>query len=140
LRADWRKKTVSLIFERTPIIKLRASAVTHYTIKVLLFLSIGVINMKTILNRFLRYVKFDTQSNEGSTNHPSTPEQMEFARLLKQELKDLGLSNVTLSETGYLMGKLPANTDQNLPTVGFIAHLDTSPDVSGKNVKPLSIS
>jgi len=92
--------------------------------------------MDTLLDRFLSYVKIDTQSQEGSDAHPSTPGQMQLARLLKKELKDLGLSNVRLSDKGYLMAELPANTDKDLPVIGFIAHLDTSPDVSGKNVKP----
>ncbi len=92
--------------------------------------------MKALLDRFLRYVRIDTQSDEGSTTHPSTSGQMELAKLLKNELHELGISNITLSDKGYLMAELPANTDKKLPTVGFIAHLDTSPDVSGKNVKP----
>ncbi len=92
--------------------------------------------MDTLLDRFLRYVKIDTQSDEGSAAHPSTPGQLELARLLEKELQGLGLSNIRLSNKGYLMAELPANSDKNLPTVGFIAHLDTSPDVSGKDVKP----
>ncbi|HWP96488.1 MAG TPA: peptidase T [Syntrophomonadaceae bacterium] len=91
--------------------------------------------MKALLDRFLRYVGIDTQSDENSTTHPSTPGQMHLARLLKKELQELGLRNITLSDKGYLMAELPANTDKEVPTVGFIAHLDTSPDVSGKNVK-----
>lgn len=91
----------------------------------------------TLLDRFIRYVKIDTQSAEESSAHPSTPGQMELARLLKQELQELGLSNVRLSDKGYVMAELPANTDKDLPVIGFIAHLDTSPDVSGKNVFPL---
>jgi len=92
--------------------------------------------METLLDRFLRYVRIDTQSDESSTVHPSTPGQMELARLLEKELTGLGLSNIKLSDKGYLMAELPANTDKNLPTVGFIAHLDTSPEVSGADVKP----
>ncbi len=92
--------------------------------------------METLMDRFLRYVKIDTQSDEGSTAHPSTPGQMVLAKLLEKELQELGLSNITLSEKGYLMAELPANTDKDIPTIGFIAHLDTSPDVSGKDVKP----
>lgn len=96
--------------------------------------------MNTLLERFLRYVKTDTQSAEDSSVHPSTPGQMELARLLEKELRELGLSNIRLSDKAYLMAELPANTDKKLPTVGFIAHLDTSPDVSGKNVRPLIFS
>lgn len=92
--------------------------------------------MDTLLDRFLSYVKIDTQSQEGSDAHPSTPGQMQLARLLKKELEELGLSNVRLSDKGHLMAELPANIDKDIPVVGFIAHLDTSPDVSGKNVKP----
>ena len=93
--------------------------------------------MDTLLDRFLRYVKIDTQSAEDSAAHPSTPGQMELARLLEKELQELGLTNIRLSEKGYVMAELPANTDKDLPVVGFIAHLDTSPDVSGKDVFPL---
>ncbi|NLF45894.1 MAG: peptidase T, partial [Syntrophomonadaceae bacterium] len=96
--------------------------------------------METLLERFLRYVKIDTQSDEDSSVHPSTPGQMELARLLEKELRELGLRNIRLSDKAYLMAELPANTDKKLPTVGFIAHLDTSPDVSGKNVRPLIFS
>ncbi len=93
--------------------------------------------MDTLLDRFLRYVKIDTQSAEDSAVHPSTPGQMELARLLEMELQELGLTNIRLSDKGYVMAELPANTDKDLPVVGFIAHLDTSPDVSGKDVFPL---
>ena len=93
--------------------------------------------MDTLLDRFLRYVKIDTQSAEDSSAHPSTPGQMELARLLEKELRELGLTTIRLSDKGYLMAELAANTDKSLPVVGFIAHLDTSPDVSGKDVKPV---
>lgn len=93
--------------------------------------------MDTLLDRFLRYVKIDTQSAEDTATHPSTPGQMELARLLEKELQELDLTNIRLSDKGYVMAELPANTDKDLPVVGFIAHLDTSPDVSGKDVFPL---
>lgn len=89
-----------------------------------------------LLDRFLKYVTFDTQSDELTNLTPSTPGQMVFAKYLKEELENLGLEDVTLDTNGYLFGTLPANTDKILPTVGFIAHLDTAPDMSGKNVKP----
>lgn len=89
-----------------------------------------------VTDRFLRYVKFDTQSDELTNLTPSTPGQFTFAKALKQELEHLGLEDITLDENGYLMATLPANIDRETPTVGFIAHLDTSPDMSGKNVKP----
>ncbi len=92
--------------------------------------------MGSLLDRFLRYVRINTQSDEVSTTHPSTDGQLELARLLLEELQELGLTQLSLSEKGYLMAQIPANTDENLPVIGFIAHLDTSPDVSGYNVKP----
>ncbi len=89
-----------------------------------------------VTDRFLRYVKFDTQSDEQTNLTPSTPGQMVFAKYLKEELEDLGLTEITLDDNGYLMATLPANTDEEVPTIGFIAHLDTSPDMSGRNVCP----
>lgn len=86
---------------------------------------------------FLRYVKFDTQSDEETNMTPSTPGQMEFASYLKEELERMGLEEVTLDANGYLMATLPANGGADgTPVVGFIAHLDTSPDMSGRHVKP----
>ena len=94
--------------------------------------------MVNLVDRFLGYVKFDTQSDELTNLTPSTPGQMIFARHLKDELERIGLSDVTLDENGYLMATLPGNLDGALqvPTVGFIAHLDTSPDMSGRHVSP----
>lgn len=89
-----------------------------------------------VLNRFLDYVKFDTQSDELTNMTPSTPGQFKFAQYLEERLHEMGLSEITLDENGYLMATLPANIDKPLPTVGFIAHLDTSPDMSGRHVKP----
>ncbi|MGN0257445.1 MAG: peptidase T, partial [Bacteroides sp.] len=94
----------------------------------------------TLVERFLKYVCFDTQSDETTGVTPSTPGQMVFARYLKEELASLGLEDITLDDNGYLFATLPANTDRPLPTIGFIAHLDTSPDMSGKEVKPRIIS
>lgn len=93
------------------------------------------INM-TLTERFLKYVSFDTQSSENSETTPSTEKQRVFAEYLRQELTDEGLSNIYLDDLGYLYATLPANTDKKVPTVGFIAHMDTSPDASGKGVKP----
>lgn len=91
----------------------------------------------TVTDRFLQYVRFDTQSDELTNMTPSTPGQMVFARHLEQELREMGLKEISLDENGYLMATLPANTDKkDVPTVGFIAHLDTSPDMSGKHVSP----
>lgn len=90
---------------------------------------------QALLNRFLRYVHFDTQSNSSSISVPSTFGQLALADQLKLELIKLGFSNVSLSEKGYLTALLPA-TVANVPAIGFIAHLDTAPDFSGGNVKP----
>ena len=89
-----------------------------------------------VIKRFLKYVSFDTQSDENTEVTPSTPGQMEFAKYLKTELEDLGLEDITLDEHAYLFATLPANTGEKIPTIGFIAHMDTSPDMSGKNVNP----
>ncbi len=89
-----------------------------------------------VVDRFLQYVKFDTQSDELTNLWPSTPGQMIFAQHLEKELQELGLEEISLDENGYLMATLPANTDKPIATVGFIAHLDTSPDLSGRHVKP----
>lgn len=89
-----------------------------------------------VVERFLEYVKFDTQSDELTNLTPSTPGQMEFAQYLEEQLKELGLKDVSLDENGYLMATLPGNVDEEVPTVGFIAHLDTSPDMSGRHVNP----
>lgn len=89
-----------------------------------------------LVERFLKYVSFDTQSSEETEVTPSTPEQMVFAKYLKEELESLGLEDITLDEHGYLFATLPANIDKPIPTIGFIAHMDTSPDMSGKDVSP----
>ena len=89
-----------------------------------------------IVNRFLRYVRIDTQSAEDANVTPSTPGQMEFVKMLRTELEEMGLEEISLDEHGYLFATLPANTTRTVPTVGFIAHVDTSPDVTGKDVNP----
>lgn len=89
-----------------------------------------------IVERFLNYVKFDTQSSEESNTTPSTAKQLVFAKFLKEELDDIGLKDVELDNSGYLYATLPANTDKEAPTIGFISHMDTSPDASGANIKP----
>lgn len=90
----------------------------------------------TVIERFLKYVTFDTQSDESTGVTPSTPKQMVFAQYLKTELEELGLKDISLDENGYLLATLPSNVDHEVPVVGFIAHMDTSPDMSGENVKP----
>lgn len=89
-----------------------------------------------LVERFLKYVGFDTQSSEEGEGCPSTDKQMFFARYLEQELKDIGMQDVSLDEHGYLYATLPANTDKPVPAIGFIAHMDTSPDCPGKDVRP----
>lgn len=96
--------------------------------------------MNNLVNRFLDYVKFDTQSDELTNLTPSTPGQMVFAQYLEKELNAMGMKDVTLDDNGYLMATLPGNVDGNVPTVGFIAHLDTSPDMSGRHVNPRIVS
>ena len=91
----------------------------------------------TVVDRFLQYVKFDTQSDELTNMTPSTPGQMIFAQHLEKELREMGLSDISLDDNGYLMATLPGNAKRtDVPTVGFIAHLDTSPDMSGRHVSP----
>ena len=89
-----------------------------------------------VTDRFLKFTAFDTQSCENSQTTPSTPGQQVFAEFLVEECKSIGLTDISLDEHAYLMATLPANTDENVPVIGFIAHVDTSPDMSGANVKP----
>ena len=90
----------------------------------------------TITERFLKYVSFDTQSSEETGTTPSTKKQMVFAEVLRDELISEGLQDVELDSLGYIYATLPSNTSKSIPTIGFISHLDTSPDASGTNVKP----
>jgi tripeptide aminopeptidase len=92
--------------------------------------------MTDVLERFLRYVKIDTQSANHSATYPSTLKQLDLSRLLVDELHELNLEDVRLDEFGYVTATLPSNVSQPTPTIGFIAHVDTSPAASGKNVKP----
>lgn len=91
---------------------------------------------REVVNRFIKYVKFDTESNTETGLTPSTPGQMVLAREIEKELREMGLEDISLDDNCYLMATLPANTDKDLPSVGFIAHLDTSPDLTGANVNP----
>ena len=91
--------------------------------------------MEKILDRFLRYVSVDTQSNEESESQPSTAKQLNLLKMLRDELQALGIE-ATLDEYGYVMASIPANIDKKVPAVGFIAHVDTAPDASGADVKP----
>ncbi|MEG1655576.1 MAG: peptidase T, partial [Hafnia sp.] len=92
--------------------------------------------MNNLLDRFFNYVSFDTQSKSGVRQVPSTDGQMKLARALKAELVELGFEQVTLSDHGCVMATLPSNVSWKAPTIGFISHLDTAPDASGKNVNP----
>lgn len=89
-----------------------------------------------LLERFIRYAKIDTESDDRSLSTPSTSKQWDLLNLLKEELNTIGLVDITLDENGYLFATLPANTDKEIPVIGFLAHVDTSPDYSGKNVNP----
>ena len=92
--------------------------------------------MQKIIDRFLSYASIDTQSDPGSTTTPSTKKQWDLANLLFDELKEIGLNDVTIDENAYIMATLPSNIAYEVPTIGFIAHLDTSPDFTGTDVKP----
>ncbi|KAB8137930.1 peptidase T [Gracilibacillus oryzae] len=89
-----------------------------------------------IIERFTRYVKMNTQSNENNPECPSTEEQWELAHLLVEELKQIGMQDVTIDENAYVMATLPSNTEKDLPTIGFLAHMDTATDFTGDGVKP----
>ena len=89
-----------------------------------------------IVDRFFKYVKIDTQSDENDSQTPSTQKQFDLARVVEKEMIEMGLSDVSLDENCYLMATLPSNIDKEVPTIGFVAHFDTSPDMSGKDVNP----
>ncbi len=90
----------------------------------------------TVVDRFLKYVKFDTESSTETGVTPSTPGQMVLAKELEKELREMGLEDISLDDKGYIMATLPANTDKKVPAIGFVAHMDTSPDLTGNNVNP----
>ena len=91
----------------------------------------------TVLDRFLRYVRIDTRADESSSSCPTTPGQLTLSRLLADDLREIGLRDVDLDANGYLMATIPATIDRTVPTIGLIAHVDTSPEMPGDNVKPL---
>lgn len=91
----------------------------------------------TVLERFLRYVKIDTQSSETSESFPSTEKQKVLGKVLAEELKEIGMKNVELDEFGYVYAELPSNSPKDVPPIGFLAHMDTSPEVSSANVNPV---
>ena len=92
--------------------------------------------MQNIIDRFISYVIIDTESDANSPTTPSTKKQLDLANLLAKELNTIGLTEVTIDENGYVMGTLPSNVDHEVPTIGFVSHYDTSPDFTGKDVKP----
>ncbi|WP_196886212.1 peptidase T [Aureivirga sp. CE67] len=92
--------------------------------------------MQHIIDRFIKYVKVDTQSDPNNPEFPSTQKQFDLAHILVDELKEIGMEDVTLDENCYIMATLPSNVDHEVPTIGFVAHIDTSPDFTGTNVKP----
>lgn len=94
----------------------------------------------SMLQRFLKYVTFDTESVDDNTTVPTSEGQFTFARYLESELSAMGLTEITLDDKGYLYATLPANSDKEIPVIGFISHLDTSPDMSGKDVSPRVVS
>ncbi|TXK90141.1 peptidase T, partial [Parageobacillus sp. SY1] len=89
-----------------------------------------------IIERFTKYVKVNTQSDPNSDTCPSTPGQLELGKMLVEELKAIGMEEVTMNENGYIMATLPANTEKDVPTIGFLAHMDTAPEFTGANVHP----
>ena len=91
----------------------------------------------TVLDRFLRYVRIDTRADESSSSCPTTPGQLTLSRFLADDLREIGLRDVDLDANGYLMATIPATIDRTVPTIGLIAHVDTSPEMPGDNVKPL---
>ena len=96
------------------------------------------VNMSDLIERFLRYVKIHTTSVEDSENFPSTERQFDLAKLLVQEMKEMGITDANVDEFCIVTGTIPSNIKKEVPTVGFIAHLDTSPAESGENVNPHS--
>lgn len=96
----------------------------------------NIMKNNELLERFLRYVKIDTQSDDTSTTFPSTEKQWNLSRLLHDELKAMGLTDVSIDDHAYVMGTLPANTNKKIPVIGFLAHVDTSPETPGGNIQP----
>ncbi len=92
--------------------------------------------MEKLIERFIKYIKIDSQSDPNSTTTPSTDKQWDIARVLVEDLKEIGMQDVEIDSNGYVYATLPSNTDKDVPTIGFIAHYDTAPDYSGANVNP----
>ena len=92
--------------------------------------------MSKVVDNFIKYIKYDTMSDENSKKSPTTPGQMIFAKELVKELKAIGMKDISLDENGYIMATLPSNVDKDVPIIGFISHMDTSPEVPGAGVNP----
>jgi len=92
--------------------------------------------MEKVTDKFLRYVSVETTSDENGTTHPSSLKELDLSRMLVEEMKAMGIADASLDENGYVMGTIPSNLDRKVPALGFIAHVDTSPDASGKDIKP----
>ena len=92
--------------------------------------------MQHIIDRFIGYVTIDTESDPNSETTPSTEKQWDLANKLFEELKSIGMTDVSIDENAYVMATLPSNVEHEVPTIGFVSHFDTSPDFTGKNVKP----
>lgn len=92
--------------------------------------------MSNVVEKFINYISFDTRSNEEVETVPTTSGQLVLAKALAKELEEIGMKEVSVDENGYVMATLPSNTTKKIPTIGFIAHMDTSPEISGKNIKP----
>ncbi len=95
-----------------------------------------MIDKDIILNRFIKYIKIDSQSDPNSTTTPSTKKQWQMANLLKEELEQIGLTEVSIDENSYVMATLPSNIETDVPCIGFVSHFDTSPDYTGENINP----
>src|SRR5262245_16688021 len=93
--------------------------------------------MSAVLDRFLRYVQYDTQSDENSDTYPSTSKQLTLLKHLADELRTLGLTDAAIDQYGYVTATVPATSKKRVPAVGFIAHVDTSPELTGANVRPI---
>ncbi|MBT8317869.1 MAG: peptidase T, partial [Lutibacter sp.] len=92
--------------------------------------------MQKIIDRFVKYITVDTQSDPNNPDFPSTQKQWDLAKILVDELNEIGMTDVTIDDNCYVMATLPSNVDFEVPTIGFISHIDTSPDYTGTNVKP----
>ncbi len=95
------------------------------------------IDKESVANRFMRYVKIDTQSDPQSGKHPSTEKQKDLSKFLVEELKEIGIANAEMDTNGYVYAKIPSNTEKNVPVICFCSHVDTAPDCSGTNIKPI---